>query len=56
VLDNHIMEATASVILTIALPKGRKDDIKAAADTAVESLNGYIAKAVDERMTREKPG
>jgi uncharacterized protein (DUF1778 family) len=41
--------------INFVVPKGRKDDIKAAADTAGESLNGYIAKAVDERMTREKP-
>jgi uncharacterized protein (DUF1778 family) len=41
--------------INFVVPKGHKDDIKAAADTAGESLNGYIANAVDERMKREKP-
>jgi uncharacterized protein (DUF1778 family) len=41
--------------INFVVPKGHKDEIKAAADTAGESLNGYIAKAVVDRMTREKP-
>ena len=31
----------------------RRDAIKAAADAAGESVNGYINKAVDQRMERE---
>ena len=37
------------------VPKGRKDEIKAAADAVGESVNGYISQAVDERMERETP-
>ena len=35
------------------VPKGEKDIIKAHADKVGESVNGYIKKAVDERMERE---
>lgn len=40
--------------LSIAIPKGRKEVIKAAATAAGESMNQYIITAVDERMGREK--
>ena len=36
--------------LSIAIPKGRKDVIKAAAAAAGESMNQYIITAVDRRM------
>ena len=39
--------------LSIALPKGSRDAIKAAADRAGQSTNGYIKQAIDERMERE---
>ena len=39
--------------LPVRVPKGRKDFIKSAADAANESLNGYIIKAIDDRMIRE---
>ena len=39
--------------IRIRVPKGQKDIIKAAAEQAGESLNGYIKKAVDQRMERE---
>lgn len=39
--------------VSIAMPKGKKDAIKAAADAAGESMNQYIIGAVDERMERE---
>lgn len=42
--------------LSLALPKGAKDAIKAAADAAGESVNGYIRTAIDERMERDKAG
>ena len=38
----------------IRLPKGKLDEIRAAADAAGESVNAYIGAAVDERMTRDK--
>ena len=40
--------------LSIAIPKGRKEVIKAAAIAAGESMNQYITTAVDERMERDK--
>ena len=39
--------------IRIRVPKGRKAVIQAAATSAGESLNGYVAKAVEERMERE---
>ena len=35
-------------------PKGRKAEIKLAADAMNESLNSYINKAIDEKMERDK--
>ena len=40
--------------VSIALPKGKKDEIKAAADAAGESMNQYIIGAVDQRMEQDK--
>ena len=42
--------------LSLALPKGSKETIKAAADAAGESVNGYIKRAIDERMERDGGG
>ena len=39
--------------LKIRIPKGKRDKIKNAADAQGESLNGYVSKAVDERMERD---
>lgn len=39
--------------VSIAMPKGKKDDIKAAATAAGESMNQYIINAVDQRMEQE---
>lgn len=39
--------------IKLRVPKGEKDIIKAHADKVGESVNGYIKKAVDERMERE---
>lgn len=36
--------------VSIAMPKGKKDDVKAAAAAAGESMNQYIINAVDQRM------
>lgn len=36
--------------INIAVPKGRKDEIKALADTQGQSVNAYIIAAVDEKM------
>lgn len=40
--------------VSIAMPKGKKDEIKAAASAVGESMNQYIITAVDERMERER--
>ena len=40
--------------VSIAMPKGKKDDIKAAAAAVGESMNQYIINAVDQRMERDK--
>ena len=39
--------------LSLAMPKGKKDVIKAAAAAAGESVNAYINAAIDERMARD---
>jgi len=40
----------------IRMPKGKKDDIKAVAAAAGESVNQYILNAVDQRISREAAG
>lgn len=40
--------------INIAVPKGRKAEIQAAAEKAGESINAYISRAVSERMERER--
>lgn len=37
--------------VSIAMPKGKKDEIKAAAFVAGESMNQYIITAIEQRMT-----
>jgi len=39
--------------VSIALPKGKKDEIRAAALAAGESMNQYIIAAVDARMEQD---
>lgn len=39
--------------IEIKVPKGRKAVIKAAATVAGQSVNEFIAKAIDERMERD---
>ncbi len=38
------------------VPKGRKAEIQAVADTQGETLNEFIVKAIDERMKRLQEG
>lgn len=42
--------------ISIAIPKGQKELIKAAANQARQSLNAYVAQAIEERMEREGMG
>ena len=37
-------------------PKGRLDDVKAAAAAAGESVNGFINRAIDEKIERDSEG
>lgn len=39
--------------INLVVPKGYKDDVKKVADTVGESVNGYIKKAIDERISRD---
>lgn len=39
--------------INVTFPKGQKEIITQAATAAGESVNGYIKKAVDQRMERE---
>ena len=39
--------------INVTFPKGQKEIIMQAAEASGESVNGYIKKAVDERMKRE---
>ena len=50
--NDYISRAYDRINLTV--PKGQKDEIKAAADAAGESVNGYIKRAVEMRMERER--
>lgn len=38
--------------INLVVPKGRKAELQAAAQEQGESLNGFISKAIEERMER----
>lgn len=38
--------------LRIVVPKGKKDQIKAYAESKNESLNGFVNRAIDEAMEK----
>ena len=40
--------------IAVVVPKGRRTELKTYAERKGESLNGFITKAIDERMEREK--
>lgn len=40
--------------LSVALPKGMKEEIKACADSLGESVNGFIKAAILEKLQKEK--
>jgi predicted HicB family RNase H-like nuclease len=50
-VQKYVSEKYDRVMLT--LPKGRKAVIQAASVAVGESLNGYVSKAIDERITRQ---
>jgi len=39
--------------IEITVPKGKKDKIKAHAESEGESVNGFINRAIDEKMKRD---
>lgn len=39
--------------ISIAVPKGQKDAIKAHAEARSESVNGFINRAIEETMQRD---
>ena len=40
--------------INLTVPKGKKDAIKAHAETQGESVNGFIGRAIDETMERDR--
>lgn len=40
--------------VSIAMPKGKRDIIKAHAERQGESVNGFINRAIDETIERER--
>ena len=40
--------------INLTVPKGQKDEIKAHAESRGESVNGFIKRAIDETMERDK--
>lgn len=40
--------------VSIAMPKGKKDVIKAHAEAHSESVNGFINRAIDETIERDE--
>lgn len=40
--------------INLTVPKGRKEEIKAHAEAQNESVNGFISRAIDETMQRDK--
>ena len=40
--------------INLTLPKGKKDEIKAHAESKGESVNAFINRAIDNQMERDK--
>ena len=53
-VTKYVKEKYDRIVLT--MPKGRKEAIKDAAATVGESLNGYVTRAIDERIERDNTG
>ena len=41
--------------ISVALPKGKKDEIKAAAAIHGETMNQYAKTAIDQRLEHDRP-
>lgn len=53
---NNKWNAKAYDRISLTVEKGRKEIIKAHADSKGESVNGFINRAITEAMDREKEG
>lgn len=42
--------------INLTVPKGKKEQIQAHAESMNESVNGFINRAINEAMEREKEG
>ena len=50
-IDRYIAKAYDRINLTV--PKGKKDTIKAHAESHGQSVNSFINEAIDEKMERD---
>lgn len=53
-VNKYIKENYERVNLTV--PKGKKEAIKNHAENRGETVNGFINRAIDETMQRDRPG
>ena len=53
-VNKYVREKYDKLLLT--MPKGRKDIIKAHAESQGESVNGFITRAIDNQMEQDKKG
>ena len=51
-INRYIAKAYDRINLTV--PKGKKDTIKAHAESHGQSVNSFINEAIDEKMERDK--
>jgi len=51
-VNKYVKENYDRILLTA--PKGKKEEIKAHAESRGESVNAFINRAIDETMEREK--
>ena len=42
--------------INLTLPKGRKEEIKAHAESRGESVNGFINRAIENQIERDREG
>ena len=53
---NNQFNANAYDRITLTVPKGKKDEIKAHVESLGESVNGYLWRLIKEDMARNKEG
>ena len=53
-INRYIAKAYDRINRTV--PKGKKDTIKAHAESHGQSVNSFINEAIDEKMERDKAG